>query len=163
MYETLTITLMNLSLWKGIIIGIGIGSFLCSIVSFATYITGNNSATKDKILLVCCFGGIFLIICSFVAYNNKWLDSNWRIALEVSKRIDKYVDQNPGSIYDPDRLLTEVDKTIVSVFESVQRVPGIIQKLTNGQTMEVIKAEINAQREREQFEAFKAWQESQPK
>lgn len=158
---------MNLSWIKGAIIAAGVASTFWSIIAFSwiylLYSCGeeDKKPVKVKTLGISAALSVLILFSSFVAYNNKWLDPNWRIALEVSKRLDKYVEANPGSVYDPDRLLEEVDKSIVSVFESVQRVPGIIAKLTDGKTMEVIKAEINAQRDKEQFDAFRAWQKSQ--
>ena len=162
MYESLTITLMNLSWIKGTLIAVGVISSIGAFIAFLwlCYLCdrGSGSVSQRAVLAISFSLGILMLASSIVVYNNKWLDPNWRIALEVSKRIDKYVDANPGSIYDPDRLLEEVDKSILSIFEAVHRVPGLITKLTNGQTMDAIKDEIDTQRSKEQFEAFKAWQ-----
>jgi len=164
MYESLTITLMNLSVWKNIIVGISVCSFIWIIFGFLWYYfvyQSDDSNIKKRMLFASCLFAIITFVGSFVAYNIKWLDPNWRIALEVSKRVDKYVEMHPGSIYDPDRLLVEVDKTVVSVFESVQRVPEIIEKLASGKTIDAIRNEANAKKEKEQYEAFKKWQKSQ--
>jgi hypothetical protein len=157
-YQSLINLLLTLDLIGNFLVGIGFISIswaITGVIWGAWRFYENREDIKSKLLFI---SGIlcFIIFVSCISFGSShYMDSEWQIARAVATEVDKYNENNPESVFNPTVMLNQVDSAALSIFTAIRGTPELIRKLTNGTSM----VEIKAERELDEFRAWKALQE----
>jgi hypothetical protein len=121
-------------MWQAILIGLGIITGILSVVSWC--ILGSDG---EKLAAIASFFFPILCIACIVTYNIPQMNANIVIAKAVAIELDKYVDKNPESIYNPEVLLREGDTAVKGLVTNITNfsgnLPETIRKLAAGESI----------------------------
>jgi hypothetical protein len=159
MYSGLVNAILLLDFWIKFIVGTGIITGILGIIWLCKLIAQYD---KDEIKLYCRNLGSTLIFCclcvgSIVIGNSKFMKADWIIIRTVAPILDKYVEEHPEAIYNPDTILSITNDTAVSIFQSIQTFPDILKRIANKET-----SSFNSEKEIdfEDYKRFKEWMNS---
>lgn len=85
--------------------------------------------------------------------NSKYFQQEYIVMKVAAPALDKYIEDHPDAIYNPDTALTMINDTALSLVSSIKNLPDLVKRIASGETIEKIRAE-------QEIEEFKAWKES---
>jgi hypothetical protein len=155
MYKSLVDILFVISLTSNLIIAFGVLFFIWAwigiVVGLWKKYYGDHSLRGNIFLISGVFSLLLFIFC-IVFGTSYYMKPEWHITRTIAIEIDKYGEKNPDAIFNPNILINNVDKAVVSIFTAIQETPNLIQKLSSGYSME----DIQSERDQKEFEAWKA-------
>jgi hypothetical protein len=165
MYKSLIDGLLMLNLVKNGLIAFGVLAGFWSIVGFVwggsgmyeASERGRKSETHYKVLFASAVFCTAFWITAVGLGTSHIMQPEWQIARAIAVEVDKYNESNPEAMFQPTEMLKNVDSAVQSVFQVIQDSPNVIRQLSSGKTM----AEIQSERERAEFEAWKAARDKQ--
>jgi hypothetical protein len=138
----------------GLIFGVAVMVLAITLFVSNEYEWGNGKAWIGNLIALCV--SVFIVAATFVVYNHPLFKMEYIIMREAAPLIDKYAEEHPDSIYNPDQLLSISNDLVIDFATSIKGLPDMIKGVT-GMTPEEIELEkIKIQNNRDMAE-FEAW------
>jgi hypothetical protein len=158
MYTSLVDAFLFADCFINILIAMGIFLSACALGcsiwwGYITY-DGRNPLKKRAVILP-----IFLWLLTFVTIavgNSNYFQPEYITLKIAAPQIDKYIENHPEVIYNPDAALTLVNDTAISLVASIKGLPNIVKRLSAGESVESIRIQ-------QDMAEFRAWKASQQK
>jgi hypothetical protein len=154
MYSQLIDAILFADLFIKIMIGLGFISGACATGCFIWWgCTIDEPDFKKKSVALSIVCSIVLVSC-IVLGNSRYFQPEYIVMRAAAPQLDRYIDDHPDAIYNPDTALTMVNDTALSLVSSIQNLPDLVKRIAGGEPIERIRAE-------QEMAEFKAWKETQ--
>jgi len=136
MYSAALNAIINIGIMKVVFTTAGIVFGLGSVVIwFICWCVHEGNSTDNEQLASSILSFVIPILCAacLAGYNMPFMREEIVIAKTVAPILDKYAEQHPESIYNPDVTLDAIDTAVKGIVDTTVNLPKYVERLAKGQ------------------------------